>query len=102
MDEFKKQGGALGGREERSDFFKGEPRSFGGHDVRDDCGPEPSTTDSTHRNQRTTHETPIADQHMGSSSGLGSSGVDRDGYKPGATGQHVGTDGQIGYVSLII
>jgi hypothetical protein len=39
---------------------------------------------------------------MGSSSGLGSSGVDRDGYKPGATGQHVGTDGQIGYAPLIL
>ena len=29
MDDFKKQGGSLGGREERKDFFPGEPRSFG-------------------------------------------------------------------------
>ncbi|KAG4438559.1 hypothetical protein IFR05_005934 [Cadophora sp. M221] len=30
MDEFKKQGGHLSGREERSDAFTGEPRSVGG------------------------------------------------------------------------
>lgn len=29
MDEFKAQGGALGGREERSDAFAGEPRAVG-------------------------------------------------------------------------
>lgn len=30
MDEFKRQGGSLGGREERTDSFEGEPRSVGG------------------------------------------------------------------------
>lgn len=30
MDEFKKQGGHLSGREERTDAFAGEPRSVGG------------------------------------------------------------------------
>ncbi|EDN98896.1 hypothetical protein SS1G_13755 [Sclerotinia sclerotiorum 1980 UF-70] len=30
MDEFRHQGGALGGREERTDAFKGEPKSVGG------------------------------------------------------------------------
>jgi hypothetical protein len=30
MDEFKRQGGSLSGREERSDAFGGEPRSVGG------------------------------------------------------------------------
>lgn len=30
MTDFKKQGGVLGGREERSDSFEGEPRSVGG------------------------------------------------------------------------
>jgi len=31
IDDFKKQGGSLTGREERHDHFPGEPRSFGGH-----------------------------------------------------------------------
>ncbi|KAF2149728.1 hypothetical protein K461DRAFT_230117 [Myriangium duriaei CBS 260.36] len=31
LEQFKKQGGALGGREERSDFFEGEPRHMGRH-----------------------------------------------------------------------
>lgn len=31
MDEFKRQGGVLTGREERYDGFEGEPRSVGGH-----------------------------------------------------------------------
>ena len=30
MDEFKKQGGALSGREERHDHFPGEPKTFPG------------------------------------------------------------------------
>jgi len=30
MDEFKRQGGSLNGREERSDAFRGEPKSVGG------------------------------------------------------------------------
>jgi hypothetical protein len=30
MAEFKRQGGVLTGREERFDFFEGEPRSIGG------------------------------------------------------------------------
>lgn len=30
MGDFKKQGGVLSGREERSDSFEGEPRSVGG------------------------------------------------------------------------
>ena len=30
LDEFKKQGGVLKGREERQDAFEGEPRSVGG------------------------------------------------------------------------
>ena len=30
MEEFKKQGGILKGREERQDAFEGEPRSVGG------------------------------------------------------------------------
>ena len=30
MDEFKRQGGHLGGREERSDAFRGEPKAVGG------------------------------------------------------------------------
>ena len=30
MAEFKKQGGVLTGREERFDWFEGEPRSIGG------------------------------------------------------------------------
>jgi hypothetical protein len=31
MAEFKRQGGVLTGREERFDFFEGEPRSIGGN-----------------------------------------------------------------------
>lgn len=31
MEEFKRQGGVLTGREERFDFFEGEPRSIGGN-----------------------------------------------------------------------
>ena len=31
MDEFKKGGGSLSGREERHDAFSGEPRAFGGN-----------------------------------------------------------------------
>lgn len=31
MAEFKRQGGILTGREERYDFFEGEPRSVGGN-----------------------------------------------------------------------
>ena len=106
MDDFKQQGGSLGGREERSDFFKGEPRSFGGHTVDEDRSPGAGTTNHAGTDPRTMnattdrigsdnrtlpsgtgqHSTPIADQHMGN----------RDGYQPGATGQHYGTDGQIG------
>ncbi|RYP40885.1 hypothetical protein DL767_001366 [Monosporascus sp. MG133] len=41
MDEFKRQGGALGGREERFDAFEGEPKNIGsGHtlDLKKDSG----------------------------------------------------------------
>ena len=31
MDEFKKQGGSLHGKDEKRDFFPGEPKSVGNH-----------------------------------------------------------------------
>lgn len=57
MDDFKKQGGSLGGREEKSDFFHGEPKSFGQHNVRDEDGYQAGTTNSSGSDNRTKEAT---------------------------------------------
>ena len=44
MDDFKQQGGSLKGREERHDFFPGEPKSFPGESGRTTG----ATTGTTH------------------------------------------------------
>jgi len=74
MQDFKKQGGVLGGRGEKYDGFEGEPRAIGkalgGHDHAHTGATAPRGTSSTTR------------------TGVGSSGSDI-----GSTGHHSGTTG---------
>lgn len=87
MDEFKKQGGTLGGREERHTRHEaGEPQSIGGHNVRDDRRPVAGTTDHSGMDNRTkqaTTERIGTDSRTNPSTGL-------DNY--GSTTDRVGAD----------
>merc|ERR1712093_931235 len=66
MDEFKKQGGHLSGRDERTDAFAGEPRSVGG--TLGGAGAH-GTTSLTEKDAHGTHST------HGTGAGVGGTGL---------------------------
>lgn len=80
MSEFQKQGGRLGGREERTDAFDGEPRAIGGTLG----GGGAQGTTSLTENERSTHG------HHGTSNGtgVGSTGTSGIGSTTGHTTGH--------------
>ena len=85
MDEYKKQGGALGGEQEKSTFFpEGQPRSIRGHDVREHCDTDPADGPVGDTNtMNATNDRVGVDSHA-----LPTTGSDRNGLNT-----HGGTDG---------
>lgn len=69
MDEFKRQGGSLGGREERTDAFGGEPKAVGG--TLGGAGAKGTTSltenDTTHGHHK--------GEHLGTTGTAGSTGT---------------------------
>jgi len=76
MDEFKRQGGHLSGREERTDAFGGEPRSVGG--TLGGAGAKGTTSLTENDTTRNGHH---HNEHLGST-GISSSSRDTTGKKP--------------------
>jgi hypothetical protein len=76
MDEFKRQGGHLSGREERTDAFGGEPRSVGG--TLGGAGAKGTTSLTENDTTRNGHH---HNEHLGST-GISSSSRDTTDKKP--------------------
>jgi len=70
MDEFKRQGGHLSGREERSDAFNGEPRSVGG--TLGGAGARGTTSLTENETSRNGHH---GKEHLGSTGTTGATGT---------------------------
>lgn len=77
MSEFRAQGGSLGGREERTDAFKGEPRSVGGTLGGAGAKGTTSLTESNGVNGHSngTHNSSHTSTHTGSHTGAGVGGA---------------------------
>ncbi|KAK3703221.1 hypothetical protein LTR37_014561 [Vermiconidia calcicola] len=83
MDEFKKQGGSLTGREERKDHFKDEPRLVGDKGIAGRTRSGSSSSSSSDEEKRRTRTTGTG------TSGYGTTGSSAPGYgttSPGNTG----------------
>lgn len=72
MDEFKRQGGSLGGREERTDSFNGEPRSVGS--TLGGAGARGTTSLTENETSRTGHHSGNHMHSTGATTGTGVSG----------------------------
>ncbi|KAF8850081.1 hypothetical protein BDZ45DRAFT_662264 [Acephala macrosclerotiorum] len=90
MDEFKRQGGHLSGREERTDAFGGEPRSVGG--TLGGAGARGTTSLTENDSTRSGRHT---GSHLGSTgaSTTGTTGTTGHHHNGAATGAGVGTTG---------
>lgn len=87
MDEFKRQGGHLSGREERTDAFGGEPRSVGG--TLGGAGARGTTSLTENDSTRSGHHT---GSHLGSTGTTGTTGTTGHHHHNGAaTGAGVGS-----------
>ena len=84
MADFKKQGGTLGGREERYDGFEGEPRAVGGA-----LGGSSTGTGHHHHGTSDMNTTGTGTGEYGSSTGTGTTG----GYGSGPAGSGYDTTG---------
>lgn len=93
MADFKKQGGALTGREERYDGFEGEPRAVGST-----LGSSSGTTSGPHSSKYENKLDPRVDsdrdgsRNMGAASSGYGSGTTGSGYGAGTTGSGYGPD----------
>jgi len=84
MDDFKRQGGQLNGREERSDAFGGEPKAVGGS--LGGAGAKGTTSVTEPDNSYGSHRTGQNLGANGTSRSNGTIGSDRDGQNFGTTG----------------
>jgi hypothetical protein len=75
MDEFKRQGGHLSGREERSDAFGGEPRQVGG--TIGGAGARGTTSLTENDSARHGHH---GNEHHGSNGATGTTGAGNGGF----------------------
>ena len=88
MADFKKQGGTLGGREERYDGFEGEPRAVGGALGGTSTGAHHSSTNAgPHSSSLENRIDPRVDSDLDGSRNIGASGTGtHGGYGSGSTG----------------
>lgn len=101
MEDFKKQGGALGGEKERTTHYsEGQPRSLNGHKVGEDCDTQDRIPESTVKDtgRNATNNGVGVDSRTTAANG---SSTRTNGSEAGFN-KHYGTDGAIaGYVSSI-
>lgn len=91
MEDFKRQGGQLDGREERTDAFGGEPRSVGG--TLGGAGARGTTSLTDAESSRTGHGHHGSSTHTGTSVGNSGTSVGNNGSSTGNTRSSIGNNG---------